>query len=196
MIAIFFLVLGILLMVVQWRKFPAFFRRRPEVVPAGFLEGEAPAPDTDRRRPGGDVRMSTIVVGYDGSDCGEAGARHRRLGSARTSATSWSSSSATRRPGIWGGEIADHEQAIEDLGEQLMNEAKGRDVTQGVDFELEMIAKHGPQALIEAADARDARMIVVGSYGESALKGVMLGSTPHKLLHIAERPVLVVPAER
>jgi amino acid transporter len=43
-IAIFFLILGFLLMFVQWRKFPAFFRRKPEVVPAGFLEGEAPAP--------------------------------------------------------------------------------------------------------------------------------------------------------
>jgi nucleotide-binding universal stress UspA family protein len=37
-------------------------------------------------------------------------------------------------------------------------------------------------------------MIVVGSYGESPLRGAVLGSTPHKLLHLAERPVLVVPA--
>jgi len=43
-IAVAFLILGVLLMVVQWRKLPAFFRRRPEVVPAGFLEGEAPPP--------------------------------------------------------------------------------------------------------------------------------------------------------
>ncbi len=43
-IAVFFLILGVLLMVVQWRKVPAFFKRRPEVVPAGFLEGEAAAP--------------------------------------------------------------------------------------------------------------------------------------------------------
>jgi amino acid transporter len=43
-IAIFFLILGFLLMFVQWRKFPAFFKRKPEVVPAGFLEGEAAPP--------------------------------------------------------------------------------------------------------------------------------------------------------
>jgi amino acid transporter len=43
-IAVAFLVLGFVLMFIQWRKFPAFFRRKPEVVPAGFLEGEAPAP--------------------------------------------------------------------------------------------------------------------------------------------------------
>jgi amino acid transporter len=43
-IAVAFLILGVVLMVVQWRKLPAFFRRRPEVVPAGFLEGEVPPP--------------------------------------------------------------------------------------------------------------------------------------------------------
>jgi amino acid transporter len=43
-IAVAFLILGFLLMYVQWRKMPAFFKRKPEVVPAGFLEGEAPAP--------------------------------------------------------------------------------------------------------------------------------------------------------
>jgi amino acid transporter len=43
-IAVFFLLLGVFLMVIQWRKVPTFFHRRPEVVPAGFLEGEAPPP--------------------------------------------------------------------------------------------------------------------------------------------------------
>ena len=43
-IAVFFLFLGFLLMWVQWRALPDFFRRRPEVVPAGFLEGEEPPP--------------------------------------------------------------------------------------------------------------------------------------------------------
>ena len=43
------------------------------------------------------------------------------------------------------------------------------------------------------ADTHDARMIVVGTYGESPIKGAILGSTPHKLLHLSERPVLVVP---
>ena len=38
-------------------------------------------------------------------------------------------------------------------------------------------------------------MIVVGSFGEAPLKGIILGSTPNKLLHLTDRPVLVVPAE-
>jgi amino acid transporter len=55
-IAVFFGLLGIALMVIQWRKFPAFFRRRPEVVPAGFLEGEAPAPGPTGVAEGEEVR--------------------------------------------------------------------------------------------------------------------------------------------
>jgi amino acid transporter len=43
-IAIVFLVLGIVLMLWQWRASPEYFRRRPEVVPAGFLEGEPSSP--------------------------------------------------------------------------------------------------------------------------------------------------------
>ena len=38
-----------------------------------------------------------------------------------------------------------------------------------------------------------ARLIVVGSYGEPPLRSAILGSTPHKLLHLSEVPVLVVP---
>ena len=43
-IALVFGILGVLLMWVQWRKAPAFFKLRPKVVPAGFLEGEAAPP--------------------------------------------------------------------------------------------------------------------------------------------------------
>ena len=48
-IAIVFSVLGIVLMLWQWRVAPAFFKLKPQVVPAGFLEGEAapPAPVAD-----------------------------------------------------------------------------------------------------------------------------------------------------
>jgi amino acid transporter len=41
-IAIIFMVLGVVLMFIQWRAIPDFFRKKPEVAPSGFLEGEAP----------------------------------------------------------------------------------------------------------------------------------------------------------
>ena len=52
------------------------------------------------------------------------------------------------------------------------------------------------KAILKAADERDARIIVLGSSGHTDLPRVPLGSVSHKLLHHAERPVLVVPRRR
>lgn len=63
----------------------------------------------------------------------------------------------------------------------------------GVEAEVQLVQKRPSAALTELAEREDARMIVVGTYGESPIKGAILGSTPHKLLHLSDRPVLVVP---
>jgi nucleotide-binding universal stress UspA family protein len=41
-------------------------------------------------------------------------------------------------------------------------------------------------------ERNDAHMIVVGSHGESPVKGAIVGSTAYKLVHFSETPVLVV----
>ena len=137
--------------------------------------------------------MSQIVVGYDGSACGEA-ALEAALALAPALGDEVTVVFGYAPPGIWGGEIADHEEAIEELGAKMMDEAKRRAAEHGIEAEVEMVPKRGTDALVQVADARDARMIVVGSYGDPPLKGVIVGSTPTKLLHLADRPVLVVPA--
>jgi nucleotide-binding universal stress UspA family protein len=138
--------------------------------------------------------MAAIVVGYDGSACGEAALDAALtlgppLGDEITVVFGYAP------PGIWGGEIADHEEAIEELGERVLGGARRQAAERGVKVAEELVPKRGVEALIEVADAREARMIVVGSFGESALKGIILGSTTNKLLHLTDRPVLVVPAE-
>lgn len=47
-------------------------------------------------------------------------------------------------------------------------------------------------ALEETARQRSARLIVVGTYGKGSFGSAISGSTPHKLLHISEVPVLSV----
>jgi nucleotide-binding universal stress UspA family protein len=138
--------------------------------------------------------MSQIVVGYDGSACGEA-ALEAALALAPSLGDEVTVVFGYAPPGIWGGEIADHEEAIEELGEKVLGKARAQAAARGVEIGEELVPKRAVQALIDAADARDARMIVVGSFGESALKGIILGSTTNKLLHLTDRPVLVVPAE-
>ena len=138
--------------------------------------------------------MSEIVVGYDGSACGEA-ALAAALAIAPTLGDDVTVVFGYAPPGIWGGEIAEHEEAIEELGERVTAEAQALAAAAGAEIEVALVPKRAAEALIEAADEREARMIVVGSFGEAPLKGIILGSTTNKLLHLTKRPVLVVPAE-
>jgi nucleotide-binding universal stress UspA family protein len=138
--------------------------------------------------------VSQIIVGYDGSACGEA-ALEAALGIAPALGDEVTVVFGYAPPGIWGGEIADHEEAVEELGEKVLGKARAQAAARGVEIGEELVPKRAVQALIDVADARDARLIVVGSFGESALKGIILGSTTNKLLHLTDRPVLVVPAK-
>jgi nucleotide-binding universal stress UspA family protein len=138
--------------------------------------------------------MGQIVVGYDGSACGEA-ALDAALALAAALGDSVTVVFGYAPPGLWGGEIAEHEEAIEELGEKVLASARAYAAEKGVEIEAQLVAKRAAEALIEAAEQRDARMIVVGSFGDPPLKGVILGSTPNKLLHLSERPVLVVPTD-
>jgi len=139
--------------------------------------------------------MGQIVVGYDGSDCSKAALEHA-VGLAKGLGDEIVLVFGYAPPGIWGGEIAEHEEAIEEFGEKVMAEGKKLAEEGGVAVEVEMVPKRGAEALTDVAAACEARMIVVGSYGEAPLKGAILGSTPYKLLHQSEWPVLVVPAPR
>ena len=138
--------------------------------------------------------MGSIVVGYDGSACGDA-ALGAALGLARELGDRVVVVFGYAPPGIWGGEIAEHEEAIEEHGEKLMARAMSEAEEHGVEIDAQLVPKRAAEALIEVADERDARAIVVGSFGEPPLKGMILGSTPNKLLHMSDRPVLVVPVK-
>lgn len=61
-------------------------------------------------------------------------------------------------------------------------------------IETASVVLGGPApAIAEIARSAGADVVVVGSHGNSALGGILLGSVAHKLLHIAPCPVLVVP---
>jgi nucleotide-binding universal stress UspA family protein len=138
--------------------------------------------------------MSQIVVGYDGSTCGEA-ALDEALRLAKPLGDEVTVVFGYAPPGIWGGEIAEHEQAIEELGEKVMGRAREQAAAAGAEIEQLLVPKRAVDTLLDAAEERDARMIVVGSFGEPPLKGIILGATTNRLLHLTDRPVLVVPAE-
>jgi nucleotide-binding universal stress UspA family protein len=51
---------------------------------------------------------------------------------------------------------------------------------------------HAGREIVEDAKTHDVGVIVMGSRGRGDLAGLVLGSTAHKVIHLADRPVLVV----
>jgi nucleotide-binding universal stress UspA family protein len=138
--------------------------------------------------------LSTIVVGYDASPGAQA-ALDQALELAAAFGDRLIIGFGVTPPGSLGEEFRAHRQALREQAEELTTKALERALGAGVDVETALVEDRPSSALVSLADENDARMIVVGSYGERPLKGAILGSTAYKLLYLAERPVLVVPAE-
>lgn len=134
--------------------------------------------------------MAGIVVGYDGTETSKA-ALDAAIGLAKDLDEPML---AVFGYGVnpMGGEVKDHAEALGELGKKLTAEAVERARAGGAEAEAVLVDLEGPDALTAVAKDRDARMIVVGSHGEGPIRGAILGSTPYRLVHTSETPVLVV----
>ncbi len=135
--------------------------------------------------------MSEIVVGYDGSETAKA-ALNRAADLANELGDKIVIVFGYAPGGYGGGEVPSQRQAVEELAEKMTAEASARLEAVGVQREVELVNEHPDEALRTVAEKHGARMIVVGSHGESPLKGAVIGSTPYKLVHSSKTPVLVV----
>jgi nucleotide-binding universal stress UspA family protein len=133
-----------------------------------------------------------IVLGYDGSPGADA-ALETAVGLAARFDDRLVIAFGVTPPGH-GDEFKAHRDALREMAAGFTKEALGRANDAGVEAEAILVEKRSHEALIKAAEDNDARFIVVGSASESPIKGAILGSTPHKLLHVSETPVVVVPA--
>jgi nucleotide-binding universal stress UspA family protein len=52
---------------------------------------------------------------------------------------------------------------------------------------------HVARKILAVADEYDARMVVLGASGRTDMPHVPFGSVSHRLMHLAARPVLIVP---
>ena len=96
-------------------------------------------------------------------------------------------------PGGMGEEYRTHQAAVRETGRVALEHAVTAAEDAGVSTTVEILDQKPAQALLDAAARHAARCIVVGSWGESPVRGALLGSTPHKLLHLSPVPVLCVP---
>jgi nucleotide-binding universal stress UspA family protein len=99
-------------------------------------------------------------------------------------------------PGGMGEEFKSHLDALREMGRTATAHALEKAQAAGVTASVRLVDAKPADALVQVGNQYDATVIVVGTAGESPFKGAMLGSTPHKLLHLANRPVLCVPIAR
>jgi nucleotide-binding universal stress UspA family protein len=133
-----------------------------------------------------------LILGYDGS-AGAHAALIEAVRLARDLGATLGVVFSYEPPAREAGEVADQREAIRELGVQIVQEAEARLADLGfAEYEALLIDDRPADGLVRVADERDARMIVVGGAGERPIAGALLGATPHKLLHLTDRPVLVV----
>jgi nucleotide-binding universal stress UspA family protein len=78
---------------------------------------------------------------------------------------------------------------------QAVSEGVGALIQAGIDAQGEVreaVFGHAAREIVKDAKEHDAGIIIMGSRGRSDLAGLVLGSTAHKVIHLTDRPVLVV----
>jgi nucleotide-binding universal stress UspA family protein len=91
-------------------------------------------------------------------------------------------------PGLVGDETAGEAQASVDamVGELTKMAIKAHGEVRQTVF------GYAAREIVEDAKVHEVDAIVMGSRGRGDLAGLVLGSTAHKVIHLADRPVLVV----
>ena len=136
--------------------------------------------------------MGTIVLGYDASP-GAGHALECAVDLARQFGDRLVIGFGVAPSGGVGDEWTQNLRALEDQAGELTGGALARAQEAGVEAEVALVAERPHTALVKLADEHKARFIVVGGWGEGPIRGAILGSTPHKLLHLSDVPVVVVP---
>lgn len=88
------------------------------------------------------------------------------------------------------------DKATLDASERIAAEGASRARDLGLDAtpRVSSTMATASEAIVEAAEEMDARLIVLGSRGRRGLRATLLGSTSTNVLHHTSRPTLVIPS--
>ncbi|HEY7149713.1 MAG TPA: universal stress protein [Gaiellaceae bacterium] len=133
-----------------------------------------------------------IVLGYDGSVSAQAA-----LAQAATLAKELDAEVVVvfgfYISPLGGGDVRDYKAALEKVGSDAADDGVKRLEAEGVKATSRLVSAKPADAIMQVADETGARLVVVGTVGEGALTGTILGSVVLKLVHRCQVPMLVVP---
>ena len=137
--------------------------------------------------------MSTIVVGYDGSEPARAAVREgvRQANGGRLVIVHAYDAPPPQLSERWRQLLEqDHAERGQSVLDAIVLE--GNDELADAQWETRLAPGKPAEAIVDVAREVGADSIVVGSHGYGAMKA-LLGSVSHDLLRIADRPVTVIP---
>lgn len=143
-------------------------------------------------------KMSTIVVGVDGSDGSRRAAEHG-VAIARHWNAHLKLVTVVRTPEGWwgiGGAPPSPESlstALVEGQQKILREFEEGLELDGIDYETVEELGDPVTRLLVVCETSGADMLVIGRRGAGLAERVILGSTADRLTHLAECPVLVVP---
>jgi nucleotide-binding universal stress UspA family protein len=82
--------------------------------------------------------------------------------------------------------------AARELVDETLRDLKDRGLNARGEI-VRVLEGHMARGIVETAAAADADVIIMGTRGRSDFGGLFLGSVTHRVLHLAEKPVIVVP---
>jgi nucleotide-binding universal stress UspA family protein len=82
--------------------------------------------------------------------------------------------------------------AARELVDEIVRDLKDRGLNARGEV-VRVLEGHMARGIVESAATADADVIVMGTRGLSDFSGLFLGSVTHRTLHLAEKPVIVVP---
>lgn len=139
---------------------------------------------------------SGIVVGVDGTDAGQAAlefaaAEAARVNEPLTLVAVWSMPVMSGLDYVWSPEIGD---ATRQVAVDVLNDAREWISAHVEGVTVESVVFDGVVVDRLVAEAKSARLLVVGNRGRRGLSRLLLGSTSHGVLNNITSPVVVIKA--
>lgn len=143
-------------------------------------------------------RLSTVVVGVDGSEGSQRAAEHgvaiarhwnahlKLVTVVRTPEGWWGLGGAPPTPEALSAALVEGQQKI-------LNEIEEHLDLAGIDYETVQELGDPVNRLLAVVEVNGADLLVIGRRGAGLAERVILGSTADRLTHLASCPVLVVP---